>query len=71
MKGIALDIMGGDHAPDEVIKGVKEALEESSSLKLFLVGPEKLVQKGIEKVGVRNLDRVEIVDAPEFVTMKD
>ena len=71
MKGIALDIMGGDHAPDEVIKGVKEALEESSSLKLFLVGPEKWVQKGIEKVGVRNLDRVEIVDAPEFVTMKD
>ena len=38
---IAIDIMGGDHAPEEMIKGALLALKDDPSLELLLVGGEK------------------------------
>ena len=35
---IVVDAMGGDYAPDEVVKGVAQALEEDKDLEVILVG---------------------------------
>lgn len=42
---IAVDIMGGDHAPEELIKGAVAAAEHNPSLELILVGSEEAFQK--------------------------
>ncbi len=38
---IALDAMGGDHAPLEILKGAALALESDQQLQIILVGNEK------------------------------
>lgn len=38
---IAIDAMGGDHAPQEIIAGALRALENDPSLELILVGSEE------------------------------
>jgi len=40
---IAVDAMGGDHAPDVVLKGVQMALEATGDLRVLLVGPADVV----------------------------
>ncbi len=70
MKAIALDVMGGDFAPCEVLKGAKEVIS-STDIKLLLVGQERLIKKTLEKIKFGNYSNLEIVNAPEFVTMKD
>ncbi len=70
MISIALDVMGGDYAPCEVLKGVKEVVG-TTDIKLFLVGQKELVEKSLNKIKFNDFSKIEIVDAPEFVTMKD
>ncbi len=70
MRSIALDVMGGDFAPCEVIKGAKSTLE-NEDIKLYLVGQEQQIKECLEKVGFKHYEKIEIVDAPEVVTMKD
>ena len=41
---VAVDAMGGDHAPGEIVKGVLMALDASPRLKVFLVGSADLVE---------------------------
>lgn len=40
---IAIDVMGGDKAPDEIIKGALLAAEKDKDLKLILVGYEEVL----------------------------
>lgn len=42
---IAIDIMGGDHAPEELVKGAVAAAGHNPSLELILVGSEDAFQK--------------------------
>ena len=43
---IALDAMGGDHAPEEIVKGAVLALDKYDKLeKIFLVGIKKFWEK--------------------------
>ena len=48
MKGdnmkILLDVMGGDYAPDEMIKGAVEAADGLESDKIILIGNEKTIK---------------------------
>ncbi len=39
---IALDAMGGDNAPAEIIAGAVDAVEKQPALKVFLVGRRRL-----------------------------
>jgi len=70
MKAIALDVMGGDYAPTEIIKGAKSTLEHTD-IKLFLVGRKKSIKKNLDKIGIKDYSKIEIINAPEVVTMKD
>jgi phosphate acyltransferase len=65
---IALDAMGGDHAPDEIVKGAQLASEEYPDITILLVGREEVLR---EKLGGASHPRIEIVDAREVVDMTD
>lgn len=62
---IAVDAIGGDYAPQEIIKGAIEA-QRDSEVKILLVGPQKLLREQIAGYGA---DFLEIVDAPEVIEM--
>jgi len=65
---IALDAMGGDNAPDEIVKGALRALEEYPAVTILLVGREEVLR---EKLGNSIPSRIELVDAREVVDMTD
>jgi glycerol-3-phosphate acyltransferase PlsX len=65
---IALDAMGGDHAPDEIVKGAVLAADEYPTVEILLVGREEVLR---EKLGGSIPARIEIVDAREVVDMTD
>ena len=71
---IAVDAMGGDHAPAIVIEGVVDYIRENQrdeGYKIVLVGKEKEINKELKKYKNFRLDRIEIVDALEEISMKE
>ena len=42
---VAVDAMGGDNAPVEIVKGAVEAVNESSKVKVYLVGLPETLEK--------------------------
>ncbi len=69
MSKIAIDVMSGDHAPIEIIKGCVEASKETNA-SLILVGNKEIISKEL-KNHTYPIDRIEIVDAKEVITMED
>jgi glycerol-3-phosphate acyltransferase PlsX len=68
---VALDAMGGDHAPHATVAGAVLALREFPKLeKLFLVGDEARIRAELEKNGCRD-PRVEILHATQVVEMSE
>jgi glycerol-3-phosphate acyltransferase PlsX len=65
---IALDAMGGDHAPDEILKGALLAVEEYP-VQIILVGKEEVIKAKL--AGNRHAEGIEVVDAREVVAMED
>lgn len=66
---IALDVVGGDYAPDSTIEGVKLALQElPDHATIVLVGPISLVRSKLEEYGI-DQQRVELVNAKEIIEM--
>ncbi len=62
---IAVDCMGGDNAPCEIVKGCVEALKTGSD-KLILVGREDDVSKELSKY-TYDKERIIVVHAPEVI----
>ncbi|MDJ0651103.1 MAG: phosphate acyltransferase PlsX [Xenococcaceae cyanobacterium MO_188.B19] len=67
---IAVDAMGGDFAPDEIVLGAIRAAAELD-VDLFLVGDRAHIQSSINKHGGVNTSRVEIVPAEGVITMDE
>lgn len=63
---VAVDAMGGDNAPQEIVKGAIDAVNESGNVKVFLVGKEDMVKKELEK-HTFDAGRVEVVHAEEII----
>jgi glycerol-3-phosphate acyltransferase PlsX len=70
---IALDVMGGDHAPHATLLGAREALEAFPGLYLFLVGNEGVIRPELAKYGFTPelMKRTELVHAFHTVVMED
>lgn len=70
---IALDVMGGDHAPLALMEGARAALAEFPELRLLLVGDEAKLRSLLPVCGIKGdlLDRAEVVHAGSVVTMED
>ena len=67
---IAVDVMGGDNAPEEIIKGALKAVSESKDANLLLVGKSDIICKQLKTADFSE-EKVEIIDAPEVINMKD
>lgn len=63
---VALDAMGGDNAPHEIIKGAMDAIEKRKDIKVFLVGQEDVIKKELEKY-TYEAEQVEVVNATEVI----
>lgn len=69
---IAVDAMGGDLGPAEVVAAVKLALQQSaSSPAITLVGDESVLGPLIRDAGLMRSGRLSILHASEVITMED
>ena len=67
---IALDAMGGDHAPAVEVEGAVLALRElPATFRIQLVGRTADIEAALKRHGDVDRERVDIVDAPEVVGM--
>ena len=69
MPKIAIDVMGGDYAPDEIIKGCVRASKETKST-LVLVGKQSVIQEKLKDY-TYDPNKIEIVNADDVITMED
>ena len=67
---IVVDAFGGDYAPYEIVAGAVKALQENTELELVLVGDKDKITEILQKL-VFVSDRLEIVHAPDVVTMDE
>src|SRR5258708_23766907 len=70
MLTIALDAMGGDHAPKIEVEGAVRAVR-SLGVKVLLVGQQDVVRRELEQHEDYRQLPIEIVHASERVTMED
>ena len=67
---IVVDAFGGDYAPQEIVAGAVKALQENQELNVVLVGDKDKITEILQNL-VFASDRLEIVHAPDIVTMDD
>ncbi|UQZ77510.1 phosphate acyltransferase PlsX [Niallia circulans] len=63
---IAMDAMGGDNAPKEIVIGAQKAIETFSDLEILLVGDEKQIQASLT-----NKERINILHTEEQILATD
>ena len=66
---IIIDAFGGDNAPLEIIKGCAQAIE-AHGVEIILTGKESTIREVAASNGI-SLDKMEIVDCDEVITMHD
>ena len=67
---IAVDAMGGDYAPSEMVKGAVEALKKEEQVSVILVGQEDKVKKELDNYSYPE-DRLSIVHASEVIETEE
>lgn len=67
---IGIDIMGGDYAPLEAIKGCKRALDELPDVELVLIGNKDIAAPLFSQVGA-DINKFHFVHASEVVEMSE
>ena len=68
---ILIDAMGGDHAPNEIVKGAIDAAKEFD-VQIVLVGKGEAILKSLSALGLDTLPKgVEIANADDVVDMHD
>lgn len=63
---VALDAMGGDNAPGEIVKGAVDAVVARPDIKVFLVGQQETVKQELAKYTFP-AEQVEVVHAEEVI----
>lgn len=63
---LAIDAMGGDHAPEQIIAGVNRALKDMPDLELLIFGDQAKIAPLLEESA-----RAEIVHAPDVILGTD
>lgn len=66
MTRVALDAMGGDNAPGEMIKGAVEAVQKRKDIKVLLTGREEVLRQGLSAYTYPR-EQIEIVNASEVI----
>lgn len=63
---IAIDAMGGDHAPKEVVLGAMDAISQIENLHITLIGDEQQIKQFLT-----NSERISIIHTEEVITTDD
>ena len=63
---VALDAMGGDNAPGEIVKGAIKAVSEIDDLELVLCGKEEVVNKSLAENGYKG-NRITVLNTTEVI----
>jgi glycerol-3-phosphate acyltransferase PlsX len=66
MTRVALDAMGGDNAPGEMVKGAVEAVKKRKDIKVLLTGREEVLRQGLSAYTYPR-EQIEIVNASEVI----
>ena len=64
---VAVDAMGGDHSPGEIVKGAVDAVNERGEVEVFLAGRKEAVEQELSRYHYPE-DRVHVVDAGEVIS---
>lgn len=64
---VAVDAMGGDNAPFEIIKGAVEAVNERKDIKVLLVGKEDVLNSELGKY-TYDKERLTVIHAEDTIT---
>lgn len=67
---VIVDAMGGDHAPDEIVKGCIEVLKLKDGFEIELIGIKSEIQKCLNKYNF-NSNRISITHASEVIYNDD
>ena len=72
---ILLDAMGGDNAPEAVIKGAVKAIDEIDA-EILLIGNEKIINDNIKRIykkdSIEELSsKIKIYNTTEMISMED
>lgn len=70
MVNVAVDAMGGDNAPGEIVKGAIEAVNAEKRIKVFLIGREPVIAEELKKY-TYHPEQVEVVHAEEVIEMAE
>jgi phosphate acyltransferase len=67
---IAVDAMGGDHAPTEIVRGALRAVSELG-IAVTLVGRREVVEEELRNAGAATPDGINVVDARAVIEMNE
>ena len=70
MVKIAVDAMGGDNAPLEIVAGAVMAVDSGEDIKVLLIGKEEIIFEELKKYTYNN-DRIEVVNATEVIETEE
>jgi glycerol-3-phosphate acyltransferase PlsX len=68
---IALDAMGGDHAPGPIVAGAVHAVSENPDISVVLVGDRAQIESSLGSAGSAPNERIEIFHCTQQVTMEE
>ena len=68
---IALDVMGGDNAPQSNILGAKTFLDSNKNTSLILVGDKTIINDQLKEHNLSDHSKIDIHHASEVVTMNE
>lgn len=73
MTRIALDVMGGDNAPHEIVRGAVEAADKLKDIVslIYMVGDENAIKEELKKFPKADMSRLKIVHASEKIDMDE
>ncbi|MBY7143669.1 phosphate acyltransferase PlsX [Virgibacillus sp. NKC19-3] len=63
---LAIDAMGGDHAPKEIVLGAMEAISQIDDLHITLIGDENMINAHLS-----NTTNMDIIHTEEVITSED
>lgn len=63
---VALDAMGGDNAPGQIVKGAVDAVNIDNEIFVYLVGRQELINEELSKYTYNN-EQIEVVDARDVI----
>lgn len=70
MTRVALDAMGGDNAPGEIVKGAVDAVNEYTNIEVVLVGDSEKVEAELLKYQY-DKERISVVHTTETISMDE